>query len=210
MRSVNKVAVVLVVVASVVTVVDAATWAVTGHFSFVTQTDALMLEWALRLVFMATSVGIIVVLVRNGPVIDAGRKFRTALRLLIIAASAAYLVFDTAWAISGVEVGDLWQDRGGSFPWWFTFTTAFIGGIGLIAPAVLGITMLVQGDRSPAAWLLTAAVAVYAISYWGLAALGSQWANPAYTGVVMNFGLALLGADQSRNAPHREPSAITT
>jgi hypothetical protein len=102
-----------------------------------------------------------------------------------------------------VDVGELWQDRGGSFPWWFTISTTFIGGIGLIAPAVLGIIMLVQGDRSPAAWLLSAAVAVYAVSYLALAALGSPWATPAYAGVVMNFGLALLGAGQPRRAPHR-------
>lgn len=209
MRSVNKVAVVLVAVASTLTVVDAATWAMTGHFSFVTHADFPMLGWVVRLVFMAASVGIIVVLVRNGPVIDAGRRSRTVLRLLIIAASAAYLVFDTAWAISGVEVGDLWQDRGGSFPWWSTVSTVFIGGIGLIAPAVLGIIMLAQGDRSPAAWLLSAAVAVYAITYLGLAALGSLWANPAYAGVVMNFGLALLGAGQPRRAPHREHGVVT-
>jgi hypothetical protein len=209
MRSVNNVTLVLVAIASTPTVVDAAMWAMTGRFSFLTQTDSPMLEWALRLVFMAASVGIIVVLVRNGSVIDAGRKSRTELRLLIIPTSATYLVFDTAWAISGVEVGELWQDPGGSFPWWFTVSTVFIGGIGLTAPAVLGITMLAQGDRSPAAWLLTTAVAVHAVSYLGPAALGSPWATLAYTGVVMNLGLALLGASQPRKAPHREPSAVT-
>ncbi len=208
MRSVNKVAVVLAAVTAVVIVVDAATGAMTGHFSFLTQTDSPMLEWAFRLVFMAASVAVIVVLVRNGPVIDAGHRSRTVLRLLIITASAAYLVFDTVWALSGVDVGELWQDRGGRFPWWFTLSTVIIGGIGLIAPAVLGITMLVQGDRSPAAWLLAAAVVVYVISYLGSAALGSMWANPAYAVVVMNFGLALLGAGQLRRVPHREHRAV--
>ncbi|MFF0903217.1 UNVERIFIED_CONTAM: hypothetical protein RF653_06035 [Kocuria sp. CPCC 205316] len=193
-------AVVLVAFASTLTVLDAATWATTGHFSVVMQSDPSMLGWIFRLVFMAASVGIIVVLVHNGSVIDAGRRSRTVLRLLIIAASAAYLAFDTAWAIPGVDVGELRQDRGGSFPWWFTISTIFIGGIGLIAPAVLGITMLVQKDRSPAALLLSAAVAVYAVSYLALAALGSPWANPAYAGVVMNFELVLLGAGRPRRA----------
>lgn len=203
MRSVNKVALVLAAVTAVVTLVDAATWALTGHSSFLTQTDPPMLKWVVWLVFMAANVAVIVVLVRNGSVIDAGRRSRTVLRLLTIVALVAYLVFDTAWTISGVDADALWQDRGGSFPWWFTLFTVFIGGIGLIAPAVLGITMLVQGDRSPAAWLLAAAVAVYAITFWG-PAVGSYWVNPAYSAVVMYFGLALLGAGRPWKAAHRE------
>lgn len=209
MRSVNKVAVVLVAIASTVAVVQAATWAMTDPSTFVMEPDYPVPEWAIRLTPMAASVGIIVVLVRNGPVIDAGRKFRTVLRLLIIAALVAYLVFDTALAIFGVDVGELWQDHGGSFPWWFIVPAVLINGVGMIAPAVLGITMFAQGDRSPAAWLLSAAVAVYAVTYLGLAAFGGRWVDTTYAVVVMNFGLALLGADQPREAPHHEPRAVT-
>lgn len=206
MRSVNKVALVLAAVTAVVTVVDVATLAITGHSLFFTQTDPPMLKWVVWLVFVAANVAVIVVLVRNRSVIDAGHRSRTVLRLLTIVALVAYLVIDTAWAISGVDAEELWHDRGGSFPWWFTLATV-IWWIGLIAPAVLGITMLVQGDRSPAAWLLAAAVAVYAITFWG-PSVGSHWITPAYSVVVLYFGLALLGAGQLRRAPHYEYKGV--
>jgi hypothetical protein len=63
--------------------------------------------------------------------------------------------------------------------------------------------MLLQGDRSSAAWLLTAAVVVYILSFWLLTALGSSWASLAYSVVVTNLGLALLGAAPPEKARSR-------
>jgi fatty acid desaturase len=69
--------------------------------------------------------------------------------------------------------------------------------------------MLLQGDRSLAAWLLAAAVVVYLLTFWLLTSVGSAWASLAYSGVVSNLGLALLGTTppESHRARAQEATA---
>lgn len=62
----------------------------------------------------------------------------------------------------------------------------------LVVPGVLGAMMLVQGDRSPAAWLLAAAP-LGLIAAFVLGAMGSPFAHPGYAEALAYCGLGLLG-----------------
>lgn len=73
----------------------------------------------------------------------------------------------------------------------------------LLLPAALGITLLIQRDRSPSAWLLT-------LSLLGIVAmfvLPEAWAHPAYAETFAAVGLALLGSSRTSAAA---PSAAAT
>ncbi|MRX44211.1 hypothetical protein [Agromyces kandeliae] len=59
----------------------------------------------------------------------------------------------------------------------------------LLLPAVLGITMLVQGDRSPSAWLLMLTLPATALLF----VLPESAAHPGYAETLANLGLVLLG-----------------
>lgn len=200
MRPVNKIAVVLVAVASAVALLEFAVSALTGGIPFGTNTQAPAMAWPVRLVHVAAEVSILAVLLRNARTIDAGRRSRTALRLVVLVASAAYLAFMLALELLVPQIDALWQGPAEGFPWWFEVMNA-VGLVGLAAPWALGITMLVQGDRSPAAWLLAAAVPMTAVTYLLPFVLGGPWAALPLGGVIVSFGLALLGArgDSARN-----------
>lgn len=197
MKSVNKVALVLVAIGAVLALADAFMLAVTGSILWGMEGGPPVVERVSRLVFVAVNLGIIAVLVRNKAVIDAGHRARTVLRWIIIVSQAGVAVFGMVWALVGPDGGAIPPDAGGSIPWWIT-AMSLVGTVGLAASVVLGITMLVQGNRSLAAWLLAIAVVVEGVLFWGLTAVGSPWASPVYAGVVVNFGLALLGADLPR------------
>ncbi|TRW42855.1 hypothetical protein [Georgenia yuyongxinii] len=62
----------------------------------------------------------------------------------------------------------------------------------LVVPGALGVTLLVQGDRSPSAWLLAAAP-VALVAAFALDAFGSPWAHPGYGEALGYCGYALLG-----------------
>lgn len=59
----------------------------------------------------------------------------------------------------------------------------------LVLPGVLGITLLVQRDRSVAAWLLMLALPAMVLMF----VLPEMWAHPGYAEAFSNVGLALLG-----------------
>ncbi len=79
----------------------------------------------------------------------------------------------------------------------------------LLFPAVLGITLLVQGDRSPSAWLLMLTVPATALMF----VLPESAAHPGYAETLANLGLALLGVGAAtapraaRRVRRTEPSA---
>lgn len=193
MRPVNKVVVVMVAVVSVLTLVEAVTGATTEAPSFVSATGSPVVERVLRLVFITMVAGLIVVMVRNAAVPDAGHRSRTVLRWTTITVVAAHTVFDTGWALLDPQTDAFWPADGSSLPWWLALVS-LLGWTGIVAPTALGATMLLQGDRSPAAWLLAAATVVSILLFRGLNALGSPRASLACGGVVTDFGLALLGA----------------
>ncbi|MFD1505383.1 hypothetical protein FE374_01960 [Georgenia yuyongxinii] len=62
----------------------------------------------------------------------------------------------------------------------------------LVVPGALGFTLLVQGDRSPSAWLLAAAPLAL-VAAFALDALGSPWGHPGYGEALAYCGYALLG-----------------
>jgi len=73
----------------------------------------------------------------------------------------------------------------------------------LLGPTALGITMLVQGERAPSAFLMSASVPALCLMIL-LGLVAPHWAHPAYMETVVNFGLALLGVGASRTAPVRQ------
>jgi hypothetical protein len=79
----------------------------------------------------------------------------------------------------------------------------------LLGPPALGITVLVQGERTPSAFLMAACVPALGLLIL-LGFVAPDWAHPAYLETVVNFGLALLGVGASRTAPvrQREPAAV--
>lgn len=204
MRSVNKIALVLVAVASVLSVLD---------FVLLVQSEGLPAgpegrpaAWLVQLVHLAGEVGILAVLLRNARAIDAGRRSRTVLRLVLVVALAAYVAFMTVLTLLVPEVGDLWRSTAGGWPWWFDVMSV-VGMVGFVLPWVLGITMVVQGDRSPAARLLAVAAAVHLATLLLSFVLGHLWAALPLSGVLTSIGLALLGARVPAEAQARtEPS----
>lgn len=204
MRPVNKVVLVLVTIASVLSVLEFVTSVMSGGFP--TEPGSGPTTWTVQLVHLAAEVGILAVLLRNARAIDAGRRSRTVLRLVLVGTLAAYLVSMTALTLLVPEIGDLWRGPAEGFPWWFNAVQA-VGLVSLVLPWALGITMLVQGDRSPAAWLLAAAAPVYLATLLLPFVLGSIWVALPLSGVLTNVGLALLGARVPVDAPSRaEPS----
>lgn len=205
MRAVNRVALVLVAVASVLSVLEFVV--LVGSGCVAAEEDRPAVEWLVRLVHLAAEVGIIAVLLRNARAIDAGRRFRTVLRLVVVGTLVAYLAFMTALSLLVPETGDLWRGAVDGFPWWFDVMRV-VGMVGLVAPWALGITLLVQGDRSPAAWLLAVAVPVYVVTLLLPFVLAGPWVALPLVGILTSVGLALLGARAPVDVPSRVgPSA---
>ncbi|MEX5269565.1 hypothetical protein [Kocuria sabuli] len=212
MRPVNKIALALVAVASVLSVLQFAFSAVAAEPALVVAPPAV--AWLVRLVHLATEAALVAVLLRNAPVIDAGRRSRKVLRLLVVVAMGAYMVYGVLFDLAGPPVEEIWRGPAGGFPWWFDAMNV-VGLVGLVGPWVLGITMLVQGDRSTAARLLAVAAPVAVVTHLLPAVLGASWAGLPLAGVLTSFGLALLGARgltdgrdrPSSRAPSRTGSA---
>lgn len=205
LRPVNRVALVLVAAASVFSVLEFV--ALVGSGGVALEEERPAVEWLVRLVHLAAEAGLIAVLLRNARAIDAGRRSRTVLRLVLVGTLVAYLVFTTALSLLVPETGDLWRGAADGWPWWFDVLRV-VGMIGLVAPWALGITMLVQGDRSPAARLLAVAVPVYAVTLLLPFVLGGAWGALPLVGILTSVGLALLGARAPADVPARvEPSA---
>lgn len=200
MRTVNVVALVLVTIASALSVIEFVTSVLSGGFP--TEPGEGPTTWLVRLVHLVADVGVLTVLLRNARAIDAGRRLRTVLRLVLVGTLAVYLVSMTALTLFVPEIGDLWQGPAEGFPWWFNAVQA-VGLLGLVVPWVLGITMLVQGNRSPAAWLLAVAAPVHLATLLLPFVLGSIWVALPLSGVLTNVGLALLGAHATENARSR-------
>ena len=191
-------------VASVLSVLEFATYAAPGGLPAEPRSPPVP-AWLAQLVHLAAEVGILAVLLRNARTIDADRRSRQVLRLVVVVTLATYLVFATALTLLMPESGNPWGNVLDGLPWWFTIMWV-VGLVSLAAPWALGITMLVPGDRSPATWLLAAAAPAYVATLLLPFVLGNAWVALPLSGVLTNVGLALLGARvPADSAPAAEP-----
>lgn len=195
MSRLTKMAVLLAALASVIALQDAVTQGVTGHASALSDEPGQTIPWLANLgsaVHVLAYLAFLAVMVRYGAVIDAGHRVRTALRWSLIVAYGVIAVVLTAMEITSTVDGPLGM----------VANVVFL--VMLLGPPTLGIAMLVQGERTPSAFLMTASVPALGLMIL-LGFVAPHWAHPAYMETVVNFGLALLGVDVPRTAPLRRP-----
>ncbi|MPV38994.1 hypothetical protein [Georgenia subflava] len=171
---------------SAVALTDAVTHGLTGRPSVFTDGGP---DWAY---YVATvSHGVLfallaAVLVRDAARIDVGRSaVRWTRRLLVVLLVMLAVPFVVGIVVRIDDAPQLLGALG---------TAAFV--LAFPVSAVLGILLLRRPEMRPGAALL-AGVAVAFVLTFGLGALGSDWAHPAYPEVLMYLGVALLG----RTAP---------
>ncbi len=96
-------------------------------------------------------------------------------------------------ALAGIEIG-----IESELLWNLTFHAH------LALPGVLGVTLLVRGDRSPSAWLLAGSLVGTAVLL-AIGGLVPEWINPGWFQLLVLAGLALLGVD-ARASEEAEPA----
>ncbi|MDO5739958.1 MAG: hypothetical protein Q4P07_07395 [Ornithinimicrobium sp.] len=182
MSRTTKVALVLAALVSFIALYDAVTHGLTGHWSEFSTEPGDRVAWVAHLGSVIHGAGyrsFVAVLWKYRGSIDAGRRSRSVLRTIMVAAYAAIVPVGVASTIVGTD------GAAGALG-----TALFLPM--LLVPPALGITMLVQGDRRPGAWLMAGSIpAVGAVAL--LAWLAPDWAHPGYVETVVNFGIALLG-----------------
>lgn len=199
-RAITWVVLALTAAASTLVLLDAVFHSATGGPSPFAYNASPVMAAIYSVAEIAVHAGFAVVLVLNGPEIDAGHRFRTVLRTLLVAATAALAAMSVVGEVVEVVSGPIPED--GALM--AAGTVAFF--VIMIAPQVLGVTMLVQGDRSPGAWVLSAAVPIFVLSLV-LGALGSPWGHPGYFEATVFLGIALLGFSGSAGRAPRAARA---
>lgn len=182
MKPLNKAVLGAVVLFAVIPLSDAVVQGLTGGSVLDLLPESPAVDVVVETIHLLVYLGLIAVLVRNARDIDAGRRSRTVLRVLT-ALAFVLLTVTTGVAMAFFEE----QDEGMGA----VVTAAFL--LTLVVPPLLGVTMILQGDRSPGAWLLAAGLPVF-VATAVLLELGTTWAHPGYTEVLIALGTALLGA----------------
>ncbi len=197
MSRLTKFAVLMAALVSAIALQDALTQGFTGHASALSDEPGQTVPWLANLgsaVHILAYVAFIAVMLRFGTVIDAGRRVRTALRWPLIVAYGVIAVVLTAMEVTNTVGGPLGM----------VANVVFL--VMLLGPPALGVTMLLQGERTPSAYLMTASVPALGLTIV-LGLVAPDWAHPAYMETVVNFGLALLGVGVTTTAPVRQQAA---
>ena len=183
MSRVTKLALALAAAVCGIALYDAFTHGLTGHYSVFSDEEPHTIPWLTTLgsiVHGLAYLAFVAVLLRHAASIDAGRRSRTILRWVLVVAYASITLVGTALAVTGRSNGTLGM----------VATAIFVPM--LLVPPALGIVMLVQGDRRPAAYLLAGTLLAWLLV--GLLAwIARDWAHPGYVETTVNLGLALLG-----------------
>jgi hypothetical protein len=199
MPRINKIAIVMAALVSSIALYDALVHAFTGHYSAFSDDPIHGVAWvatAGSIVHGLCYMALIAVLVRHAAVIDGGRTLRKVLRIILIGAYGAIIIVGSAITVLGNTES----------PLGLVATALFIPM--LLVPPILGTTLLVQGDRTPSAFLLAASVAVLGLVVL-LSFIAPDWAHPGYVEATVNLGLALLGihASTTTQVPQHQPAS---
>ncbi|WP_167140458.1 hypothetical protein [Diaminobutyricimonas sp. TR449] len=122
------------------------------------------------------------VLLKAGPIIDAGRRFVAVVRWILIVGFALFGIL-FGWD----AVGDPRAEY--SEPLSLISTGAFI--VTLLVPIVLGFALIRRRELRLPVLFLIAPVLLFPLTL--LLAAISTWGHPAYLETAVNFGVALLG-----------------
>ena len=199
-RAVNRAVLVLAAAVSALVLFDALFHTFTGEPSPVSYNASPATTAVYDVADILLHAGFAAVLVLTGREIDAGRTSRTVLRVLLVAATTVIAGIGVAGEAAEAVTGPLPEDgalmAAGSMAFFVV----------MVAPQVLGITMLIQGDRSSATWVLSAAAPVFVLTLV-LMALGSPLGHPGYFEATVFLGIALLGLS---GGPEEAPARIGT
>lgn len=194
-RIIRLIAVISAVLVSGIALTDAITQGLTGAASVFTGGGAL--ATAGDIIHAICFGAIVAVLLTVAAPVFEGRPWRQVLRWTLVVAYGVMTI--------GMMLGAL-----GVSPGLLEVLFNLVFALQLLAPAALGITLLVQGDRSPSAWLLAGTIAAFGLMF-ALGATAPAWAHPAYTEVLADVGLALVGVGSTAAVTARraaEPAPV--
>jgi hypothetical protein len=187
----HKVALVPAVLTSAIALFDAATAAMTGHYSVFAEgsgnTAALL---ASDLVHGLNYAGLAWVLTREADRLGGyGRVVRGATRAL--RASLVVLCLGFVLVSPGLVLTNTELDGVAGTVWGLVASIGFFGMI--LSTLVLGVAVVRRNLVGIGGSVLRLLFPVAAVTIL-LGVIGSPWAHPAYVETVINVGLALLGA----------------
>ncbi|MCK8609865.1 hypothetical protein [Agromyces sp. C10] len=163
---------------SAIALTDAMTRGLTGDDSIFADGSAVPVVEALGdVVHIACYALLVAVLVLVAGPLFAGHPWRQILRWALVVAYGLMAL--------GMAAGLLGPGPDGALA--VVVTVGFFAM--LLLPGVLGLTLLIQHDRSPSAFLLTLTLPAAVLMF----VLPEGWAHPGYAETFANVGLALLG-----------------
>ncbi|GAA4981294.1 hypothetical protein [Kineococcus glutinatus] len=130
-------------------------------------------------------------LVRAGGAVDAGSRFRRALRWLLTAALAVLAVAFAASAVVGTPPAVFEVPAGAAFALLF------------LVGAVLGLALLRVPGAAAAGALMAAPLLLLPLAV-AIGAIAPRWAHPGYAEAAVYVGLALLAVPGDRRTPGRD------
>ncbi|WP_353807291.1 hypothetical protein [Agromyces sp. SYSU T00194] len=187
MSRIRIAALVAAIATSAIALTDAFTRILTGTDSVFAEGGPLpVVETIGGTIHVACYVLVVVVLFTVAAPVFRGRPWRNVVRWALAFVYGAMAVGIGA-SLFGLEIAGVLE---------LVVNIGFLGM--LLFPFALGITMLVQRDRSASAWLLALTLPAVVLMF----VLPEAAAHPGYAETFANLGLALLGASAA-TAPAR-------
>lgn len=183
---------------------DAATFALTGHYSAASDEFGVNpLYLVSGLVHGLAYLALAGVLRAFGPRVDGGNRFRRIVRLTLI---VAFLVLAGGMLVGTAVSAVTGEMLSGSGLYGGVANVSFL--LHFLGSVALGFSLLRQPGMRLPAWTLIAILPVLGLTIV-LGVLGSPWAHPAYAEALVCFGVAFIGLS-ARDATHpaRSPEPL--
>ncbi|MGD8202272.1 hypothetical protein ACQE98_16655 [Ornithinimicrobium sp. W1679] len=172
---------------------DAATFALTGHYSAASDEAGVSAVYLVSgLVHGLAYLAFAGVLRVFGPRVDGGSRFRRIVRLTLI---VVFLVLAGGMLVNTAVSAVTGEMLSGDGPYGVVAGISFL--LHFLGSVALGFGLLRRPGMRLPAWTLIAVLPAVGLTIL-LGVLGSPWAHPAYAEALVCFGIAFIGVSSGR------------